>query len=76
MTAERIDEALKRSCYHLNLARLLHEGTLIWSGNWICLDCQETFEVSSTSEKDKTLAASALGIDEVFDEVLKQWVRH
>lgn len=71
MTAERINEALKRSCYHINLARLLHEGTLIWSENWICLDCQCSFEVKTVSDQ-----APAPGIDEVFDEVLKQWVRH
>lgn len=71
MTKEQVRDALQRNCYHINIARILHGGTLIWSELWQCLDCPTVFEVKTVSDQ-----APAPGIDEVFDEVLKQWVRH
>lgn len=46
MTAERVKEAQQRSCYHLHLRRILHGETLIWSENWMCMDCPAMFDLS------------------------------
>jgi hypothetical protein len=58
MTGEQLKEAVQRNCYHLNLARLLHADTLIWSPNWQCLDCLLIF-ISTPLSADEQLRASA-----------------
>jgi hypothetical protein len=58
MTGEKLQEAVQRNCYHLNLARLRHADTLIWSPNWQCLDCLLIFLLTPLSA-DEQLRASA-----------------
>lgn len=58
MTTERLKEARTQACYHVNLARLMHDNTIIWSEVWMCLDCPAVFEVQSIPQIEEKEAVA------------------
>jgi hypothetical protein len=58
LNKEQLKEARERSCYHTHLARILHEGALIWSECYECLDCGGVLVLQPFSVSDH------LGVDD------------